>query len=566
MKLNKSLLGLIVLFIAGFGLRAYQFQSYPLGFDQVILLENAQQIVSGHPVLIGPKTGYANVFIGPLTYYLTAAALLLTHSPYALVLYQLALVAMTMLALMMYSFRYLDKSLRWIVVAVWIFSPLILGIDRLPWNPSLLNLASILTFFPLFAKKRFSWFEWISIAAGCFLGFQSHFTGVFLPLLVILITLKSKLPGVWLLRISAILGFALSWSPLLVFDLRHQFMNLRGLHSLLLDGNSSGSLVSLLLNILRSGQTTIENAGKILFVNTNAPLFMIAGITIVLIALVQWYLHRSRTLFLSFLWVGLIALFFGFYSGPRPEYYYMVQFPAFVVLIAQLITLIRSDLVKSLGIGAFAAYVWLFTLMYASLPSFNIKNLLAISSYVHQVQAQSGIQSLSLDMSLADREGIQYLLRDISPTERGKKIHITYPDKIPYSNTIYFEGMSVWEDPRQPNQSLSEPEYIVLFPPPLALYKASSNSEPFGKPFHYVVFAGDVRLGDIYVIDKKTSEKDWQAIVTACDGPPCYAQWPAMTLFDKAGYVHQFRETGFFFVPTSPADIDPTLLNQISIY
>lgn len=565
-SLRKQWIILFVVFLLGFGLRGYNYQSFPLGFDQVILLENAEKILSGRPVLIGPKTGYADIFIGPLTYYLTAMAMFFSHSAYALVIYQLVIVSLTMVVIITLSLRYLPKYLGWTVIILWMFSPFILHFDRMPWNPSPLNLAAILTLFPLLSTKKFGWTEWILVGTGCFLGFQSHFSGIFLPLLALLLTLKSNRSGTWMLRCSAIMGFSIGYLPLLAFDMRHQFINLNGLKSLLLGGNSSGSMIDLGTNILRSSQITIENIGKVLFFNTNAPLFITFGITILITAVFLFFKHKQHSLLISLSWVSLIALFFGFYKGPRPEYYYLTQFPGIVLVIAHILNHFQFTKIKLVLAAILGTTVWLHTLMYSNSSSLNIANLLAISSHIHTIQTQFGISQLSLDMSLANREGLAYLLRDIDLHLAGKRIHISYPDKVLYSDTKYFEGISVWHDPRSGGLHLTEPNYIILYQPPLNIYKSFSNDQVFGQPFSYVLFNNDIPLGRMYIIDKKSSEKEWQLITEGCIDKPCEGGWQPLNLNDKSGFIILFKENAFFFIAKDIENFQRASLSGINFY
>ena len=564
---KKTLLLLILLLALGTFVRVYHIDSFPLGFDQIILLDNGQQILDGHPLLIGPKTGYANVFIGPFTYYLTALALFVIHSPYALVLYQLGIVACTIGLLIFLSYRYLPEKLRWIALVLWLFSPFILTFDRHPWNPSPLNLAAIAALFPLFAKKRFGWLEWGLVALGSFLGFQSHFSGVFVPLLVLCLTLKSKLPGVWMLRLSALIGFAISWFPLLVFDFRHNFINLGGLRDLLTKGNSSGSAQILLASIYRSGQTTIENLGKILFSRTNAPLFLSAGILFALLALYLLKKYRQQTLILPVLWVSLIALFFGFYQGPRPEYYYMLQFPALVLIVAHLLNQISSKALLYFLAFFFVCYSLMVTGKELLEDGLAMRDVVATSRHLQVMNRQTPISQISYDMPRTDAEGFRYLLKDLSFQPDGRRVHVAYPDNVTYTGSIRIGDATVWVDPRASNQHFSEPDYLILYPKPLEIFKGSTNPEHFGKPFRYVVFYNHQFLGDIYVLDEKTSNEHWSELQAVClQALTCYADWPGVTLFGEQGNIHIFHETAFFFVPESQSDEVSQAINAITFY
>lgn len=61
-----------LLFLVAAFFRTFSFQRFPFNFDQIQIAENSQKIFSGDLVLIGPRTGPAAMFTGPLIYYVAA--------------------------------------------------------------------------------------------------------------------------------------------------------------------------------------------------------------------------------------------------------------------------------------------------------------------------------------------------------------------------------------------------------------------------------------------------------------------------------------------------------------
>jgi len=139
--------------VGGIYLRGFNILSTPFSFDQVQIAQAVDAIVAGNPTLIGPRTGPASMFNGPLIYYVSAGLSLFTSMPYAIAYTALLLSCITGLVVAVLSLRYLKKSHAPIPVILWAFSPFLVSLDRIVWNPNIMVLAATLSFFPLLKKK-----------------------------------------------------------------------------------------------------------------------------------------------------------------------------------------------------------------------------------------------------------------------------------------------------------------------------------------------------------------------------------------------------------------------------
>lgn len=81
-----------------------------LGFDQVQILENASKILQGDLSLIGPRTGPASIFTGPLIYYLTSPILFIFGEVVAVYLTPLLFALITGLVLYWLVFYYVGPD------------------------------------------------------------------------------------------------------------------------------------------------------------------------------------------------------------------------------------------------------------------------------------------------------------------------------------------------------------------------------------------------------------------------------------------------------------------------
>ena len=145
---------LAILLVSALLLRALPYKNTTVGFDQVQILEEASKINSGDFTLIGPRTGPAQMFTGPLIYYFTVPFLLIFGDLATIVIVPLVLSVITGLAIYALVIKYKGPTEALLSVSVWAFSPLLIRLDRVFWNPNLLILATALLYFPLLDNKK----------------------------------------------------------------------------------------------------------------------------------------------------------------------------------------------------------------------------------------------------------------------------------------------------------------------------------------------------------------------------------------------------------------------------
>lgn len=195
-----------------------------------------------NPTLIGPYTSLAGVFQGPLYYYLIAIPSKLTNGdPLGPLVLMLCISMLTIILASYYSWRYFGFTTALIICVLFSVSPEAIAAATYTWNPHpmwLLIVLYIFTFYLLFSgKTKMHLFVWPIIALmfhfEAALGF---FIGIISTLMTVL-TLRKKIFSIHLAigLCIAILGF----TPLLLFDLRHDFLMTKSVITLLKGGNES---------------------------------------------------------------------------------------------------------------------------------------------------------------------------------------------------------------------------------------------------------------------------------------------------------------------------------------
>lgn len=195
-------------------LRFYQLgPTASFGYDSARDMINLREMILSHKMtLIGPETtiGDKTIFFGPLHYYINAPALLISgFNPLATYYWTaiLSLFAVIIIAI------FTKNPIATLFVAVF---PWLISSSQAAWNPNLVPLFAVLGI-GLFKKRQYFW-----SGLACGLAIQLHYMASLMPLLLALLLLfRWRSEGSSFLKLF--LGIVIGVSPLIIFDLRHQF-------------------------------------------------------------------------------------------------------------------------------------------------------------------------------------------------------------------------------------------------------------------------------------------------------------------------------------------------------
>lgn len=191
-----------------------------------------------HLPAIGAPSSVGGIYLGPFYYYLISPFLaLFRFNPVGLG-YGVAFLTITLMIGIYVLLRKTHPKEALGVIFFTTFSYVNIELARFSWNPNLLPLFAMITLISyerLLNTKKAQW----AILFGLFFGMciQLHYLSAFLiPTFIVSVayyftrvdTNRSLFPYVRNIGIS-ILMFVVCTSPLILFDLRHQFLNLRNL-------------------------------------------------------------------------------------------------------------------------------------------------------------------------------------------------------------------------------------------------------------------------------------------------------------------------------------------------
>ena len=317
----------ILLFLIGIWLRIYKFEGFTTylsdqGRDAIIV----KQIVTfEHFPAIGAPSSVGQVYLGPFYYYLIAPFLPLFHfNPIGLSYASLCYSLLGMLLITYVLKKEYGASLALTTLFMMVFSITLISFARFSWNP---NLLPYFGFFTLYFFHK--WLEkkkmWQALAFGSLFGLaiQLHYLAIFLGIPILSMYLwslyKSKNVVTYIVElIPAIGGFLVFLSPLIVFDIRHQGINIQQFIKLLTEGGlTSGQPY---LRRLMGTITGLVNHG--LQIQTSSVISLAIVSLLVGIGIWQAYTSKSRFARLHILNIVTYLIGFAYLGNLRFAHYY----------------------------------------------------------------------------------------------------------------------------------------------------------------------------------------------------------------------------------------------------
>lgn len=316
----EFILVLLILLVAAF-LRFYRLPEYMnfLGDEgRDALIVKKILILHDFP-LIGPTTSIGNMYLGPLYYYMMALPMAVFWMNPAAAAGGAALVGVLTVALIYYLARiWFGRLPAFISAILYSVSPVTIIYSRSSWNPNPAPFFALLAIFGLY-KARFGDFRWFILTGACLAAAaQMHYLALILiPVFGVLWIWElqqniksSKIKHFTFGTVGAILAFLLLMSPLLVFDLKHDFMNFHAISKFFSNRETTVNINP--FNTLERVPTIYGNdlIGRYM-AGENFVLTVILGILILVpIILAIFWLMQKRKLDWNLLALG-IWLFFG---------------------------------------------------------------------------------------------------------------------------------------------------------------------------------------------------------------------------------------------------------------
>lgn len=320
---------LALILLIGAAFRFYRISEYLtfLGDEGRDVLVVKRIIKDGKLTLLGPITSVGSMYMGPIYYYFMIPFLWLwqfdpTGPAVMVALFSLATIFLLYLA----SAEFFSIFVGLVASLLYAISPLPIIYGRSSWNPNIVPFFSLLLIYALLkviVKKEYNFFIIVGFSLGILI--QLHYaTLFFIPIILSsLFLIRFRIPLYNLLL--AVGAFITSYSPFILFELRHQFVNSQGVLRFILQQKSSTSH-----GIVSFWETLSDVFVRVfwrLIVIENAEVTKIfILVSLILLALyfknLQKDLPKRRSLYVIGLWLLISLLSFGLYQGVVYDYYF----------------------------------------------------------------------------------------------------------------------------------------------------------------------------------------------------------------------------------------------------
>lgn len=377
------LLGIVLLatFLRFYRLDAYMTFLGDEGRDAIIIKE---LLTKGDIPFIGPPTSVGNIYLGPLYYYMMAVPMgIFWLNPVAASGMVAFIGVLTVLLVYYITKSWFGKWAGNIAAFLYAISPVTVFYSRSSWNPNPAPFYTLLAMVGIYqAHKRGNYFWLILTGFSIGAAIQMHYLAlILLPIFGILWiydlyaqkTGKLNFKHFFAGTVCAILAFLVTLIPLILFDLKHDFLNYKALTQLF----TNGSDVKLsLINII--GQIPILFSNNLIGRYIAGQNEVLTGIVVVLTLMPFIYIFFQKSkiksgkwpFFVLFTWIFVGLLGVSLYQKSVYDHYIGFLSPVPFILLGYAIVLVGNLLnqkTKYLGISVAVLFI-------AILAWFNLQN------------------------------------------------------------------------------------------------------------------------------------------------------------------------------------------------
>lgn len=432
---KRTLFILILITAVAAFLRLYRFEGFVTylgdqGRDAIII----KQIVTlEHLPAIGAPSSIGGVYLGPFYYYLVAPFLpLFAYNPVGLA-YGVAFISIIATVLATLAIRKETQndslSISFFILAATSF--VLIELSRFSWNPNLLPFFSFFTLY-FFYKWTQKTDIWNALLFGAFFSFsiQLHYLSTFIGLtmgiygLVAIIQSKQK-KRFFLTLIPGILSFIFFSSPLIIFDLRHDFLNSTNFFKLFTEDQLSGGS-SRIGSLIETTHAFIQHG---LQMQISAVAALIISILLLVAGGFYGKLAKNKFILLHTLNIICFLIGFSFLASPRHFHYFGPVYLSLYLLIVAIPFIFKNSLLKYTILSIFLIYFLILNTnryyYFTSKPNNQIEHSEKVANFLAGIIEGNPYNISTWPVSFVEDPYTYFLeLKGMRPADR-KKLEIT---------------------------------------------------------------------------------------------------------------------------------------------
>lgn len=326
---------LIVLILTAIFFRFWQIRDYVVflgdeGRDSLIL---RKMILEKRPTFLGPTASVGGFYLGPIYYWMAAPFLLISMFDPVGPSYMVAAIGVATVFLL---YQFLKEAVGFWpgVLAGFLYAtaPLIVRYSRSSWNPNPLPFFALLLIYSLYLGIKKTKYKYFVLAGASFgVAIQLHYLAIMLIPISFLIVLTNLSYRKWIqMLISSVIGFLITFSPFLLFEIKHQFPNFVTISEFVTRGSTHGFRTYNFLWIVSNlGNRFLGEISKLETTSITMTVFWVLTIGGIVGLIRNWKNKEKRLVFLiGLIWFvgGLLSL--GYYTGQIFDYYFGFMFVA----------------------------------------------------------------------------------------------------------------------------------------------------------------------------------------------------------------------------------------------
>lgn len=354
----------LILLAASF-LRFYRLPEYMtfLGDEGRDALVIKAMLVEHNLPFIGPPTSVGNIYLGPLYYYMMAVPMAVFWLNPVAAAGMVATIGVATVFLIYYLARQWFGILPAVLSALlYAISPVIILHSRSSWNPNPAPFFALLMVLGFYKSRQSKDYRWLVLSgAALAAAIQMHYLALILiPIFATLwlferIKKRGELKHFLLGTVMAKIAFLTLILPLILFDLKHDFLNLRAIFSLFTPGGGSLSF-NILAGVSRMWPIYIDDLiGHYLTGSFGLLAYIVAAALLVSLVTEFYRARRGETInwpyFALGSWLGIGIFGLSFYRGAIYDHYLGFVSPIPYLLLGSLAAKINTGLWK-IGLAA----------------------------------------------------------------------------------------------------------------------------------------------------------------------------------------------------------------------
>ncbi len=330
-------------------------------------------LIEKDPAFIGPVTSVGNMYLGPFYYYFMVFPLMLTYpDPIGPVLAVAFVGCITLALIYLLGKDLVGKNTAMLAMGLYAVSPVVIENVRFSWNPNIVPFFALLTLWCLHKTLQGKYFYWAWIGLLAAVLSQLHYLtliligGAGLVWIYELITMikAKKLDKQFLVSTGiAIVIFLFSLAPILIYDIKHEFLNTKAFTSFF-TGSEDVAKTSHFRRLSDISAVfyawialALRNLFEIFGIKIQSSAALISFILLLYIIAKTYLFDRSeaqhragKVLLLSMFSVCVLVL--AFYKASIFDHYLGFVYPTAILLLATfLMRLWKSIFLKPLVVG-----------------------------------------------------------------------------------------------------------------------------------------------------------------------------------------------------------------------